>query len=149
MLKTIIDYIKDDIQFPPSDVLLPLKRIEFAARSVNKAIAEEKAVATFYYKTTATFCAPVVSKLTLRDSNWLPLLLWTQSNNDFNDAIADGSLRITTVDDLALQETHLKFSLRRLRAYRLWASPWPNYLEKSPNRLHISSTESTNSSELS
>ena len=106
--KTITDYINHGIQFPPSHLLYSAERMEFVVINNGLLMTDEKAVASFYEKTTASFCVPVASTLALRTSNWFSLLLWTQYNNACNKAIADGFLRVTNVGALALQETHLK-----------------------------------------
>ncbi len=71
-------------------------------------MADEKAVASFYDKTTATFCAPVASTLALRVPDWSTLLVWTQSANVSGYAIAEGFLKVASPTNLAKKETHLK-----------------------------------------
>ena len=71
-------------------------------------MTDEKAVASFYERTTATFCAPVASTLALRLSDWDSLLVWTQSVNVSGYAIADGFLKVTDERTLAEKETQLK-----------------------------------------
>ena len=76
----------------------------------NKAsgLADEKAVASFYDKTTATFCAPVAPTLALRLSDWDSLLMWTQSVNVSGYTIAGGFLKVVSPTNLANKETQLK-----------------------------------------
>jgi hypothetical protein len=58
---------------------------------------DEKAVASFYDKTTATFCVPVASSFAFG----IPCLLeYTQSANFSGYAIADGFLTFINIQDL-------------------------------------------------
>jgi hypothetical protein len=93
----IIDASRSEIELPPPEGLLTAKQIERAVVKLDVAMQDEKAVASFYDKTTATFCAPVASTLALhpRTLDWLNLVVWTQSGNSAY-AIADGFLRIVS-----------------------------------------------------
>jgi hypothetical protein len=70
--------------------LLSARQRNSAVRSIDRDMTDEKAVASFYNKTTATFCAPVASTFALRLLDWDGLLVWTQSANVSGYAIADG-----------------------------------------------------------
>ena len=72
--KSITDYINECSQFPPSHFLMTKEQIECVVRNSGKTKVDEKAVACFYERTTASFCAPVASTLALRTSNWFSLL---------------------------------------------------------------------------
>jgi hypothetical protein len=80
----------NNVQFPPSDEFYSAKDIGRTARNIDENMADEKAVASFYDKTTASFCAPVASTLALGVPG---LLMWTQSANVTGYAIADGFLK--------------------------------------------------------
>jgi hypothetical protein len=90
---------------PPIDDFLTAKDRARIMRRVEKTITDEKGVANFYDKTTATFCASLASKLALHPkisaADWTSLLIWTQSVNSSGYAIMDGELRIfqTASDD--------------------------------------------------
>ena len=60
-------------------------------------MADEKAVASFYDKSTSVFCLPIASILALRHPR---LLLWSQSSNVSGHAIADGYLSFQDLSDL-------------------------------------------------
>ena len=79
--------------------------IEFVTKRATRYMADEKDVAGFYERTTATFCVTVASTLALRN----PLLLtWTQSKNTISFAIADGFLRFTNIPELAEKSVQLE-----------------------------------------
>jgi hypothetical protein len=83
---------------PPVDGFFTAKVRERSVRHVVNTITDEKGVANFYDKTTATFCTPLASTLALHPktsmSDWTSLLLWTQSVSNSGYAIIDGELRI-------------------------------------------------------
>lgn len=83
---------------PPVDGFFTAKDRERGVRRVEKAITDEKGVANFYDKTTATFCTPLASTLALHPNAsiaiWMGLLVWTQSVSSSGYAIMDGELRI-------------------------------------------------------
>ncbi|KIL60282.1 hypothetical protein M378DRAFT_14258 [Amanita muscaria Koide BX008] len=106
--KTIIDSFNDGVQFPPSDALLSARQLNSIVRNVGRDKTDEKAVASFYDKTTALFCAPIASTLALRLSDWDTLLMWTQSANVYGYAIAEGFLQVAGPTDLADKEAQLK-----------------------------------------
>ena len=119
--KTIMDSFNDDVQFPPTDTLLSAQQRNSAVRSIDRDMTDEKAVASFYDKTTSTFCAPVASTLALRLSDWDSLLVWTQSANVSGYAIADGFLKVASPTSLADKEAQLKEAMDKetLRLFRL------------------------------
>ena len=106
--KTIMDFFNDNVQFPPSGILLSVQQRDYVVRSISRDVADEKAVARFYERTTATFCAPVASTLALRVSDWASLLVWTQSANVSGYAIADGFLTFMGPTSLAETEAELR-----------------------------------------
>ncbi|KAF8351949.1 hypothetical protein F5887DRAFT_1170315 [Amanita rubescens] len=106
--KTIMDSFNDNVQFPPCDTLLSARQRNSAVSSIGRDMADEKAVASFYERTTATFCAPVASTLALRVSDWDSLLVWTQSANVSGYAIADGFLTFAGPTSLAEREAELR-----------------------------------------
>ncbi|KAM6493938.1 hypothetical protein JOM56_010299 [Amanita muscaria] len=106
--ETIMNSFNDGFQFPPSGKLPSAEQLEFSVLNIDWDMADEKAVASFYDKTTATFCAPVASTLALRLSDWNTLLVWTQSVNVSGYAIADGFLKVASPTNLAKKETQLK-----------------------------------------
>lgn len=63
--------------------------------------ADEKAVASFYERTTGTFCANIASTLALHPCapEWSTLLTWTQSSEISGYAIADGFLALIDVSE--------------------------------------------------
>jgi hypothetical protein len=80
--------IKDGVQFP-KDILYPAMMVDTLVKTTSKGMADEKAVASFYERTTALLCLPAASVLALR----VPFLLdWTQSANVTGYAIAEGFL---------------------------------------------------------
>jgi hypothetical protein len=120
--KTIMDSFNDNVQFPPSGTLLSVQQRDCAVCSIGQDVADEKAVASFYERTTATFCAPVASTLALRVSNWASLLVWTQSANVSGYAtIADGFLTFAGPTSLAQREAELKQAMdeETFRLFRL------------------------------
>ncbi|KAF8346672.1 hypothetical protein F5887DRAFT_882970 [Amanita rubescens] len=106
--ETILNSFNDGFQFPPSGKLPSAEILDFSVLNMDWDMADEKAVASFYDKTTATFCAPVASTLALRLSDWNTLLVWTQSANVSGYAIADGFLKVASPTNLAKKETQLK-----------------------------------------
>ncbi|KIL61380.1 hypothetical protein M378DRAFT_199549, partial [Amanita muscaria Koide BX008] len=106
--ETIMNSFNDGFQFPPSGKLPSAEQLEFSVFNIDWDMADEKAVASFYDKTTATFCAPVASTLALRLSDWNTLLVWTQLANVSGYAIADGFLKVASPTNLAKKETQLK-----------------------------------------
>ena len=60
-------------------------------------MADEKAVASFYDKSTSAFCLPIASILALQHPR---LLWWSQSSNVSGHAIADGHLSFHDLSDL-------------------------------------------------
>ena len=119
--KRIMGYSKDDVQFPPSETLLSVQQRDYVVRSISRDVADEKAVARFYERTTATFCAPVASTLALRLSGWDSLLVWTRSANVSGYAIADGFLKVASPTRLAEKEAKLRQAMdeETLRLFRL------------------------------
>ncbi|KAF8348709.1 hypothetical protein F5887DRAFT_1249742 [Amanita rubescens] len=106
--KTIMDSFNDGVQFPPSDTLLSARQLNSIVRNIGRDKTDEKALASFYDKTTALFCAPIASTLALRLSDWDTLLMWTQSANAYGYAIAGGFLQVAGPTDLADKEAQLK-----------------------------------------
>ena len=90
---------------PPVDGFFTAKDRERGVRRVEKTVTDEKGVAKFYDKTTATFCTPLASTLALHPNtsiaDWTSLLVWTQSVSTSGYAIIDGELRVfqTASDD--------------------------------------------------
>jgi hypothetical protein len=84
-------------------------------------MADEKAVASFYDKTTVTFCARRASTLALRLSHWGGLLVWTRSPNVSGYAIAGGFLKVASPTNVAKKETQLKEAMgeEALRLFRV------------------------------
>ncbi|KAM6503753.1 hypothetical protein JOM56_000696 [Amanita muscaria] len=103
-----MDSFNDGVQFPPSDTLLSARQLNSIVRNIGRDKTDEKAVASFYDKTTALFCAPIASTLALRLSDWDTLLMWTQSANVCGYAIAEGFLQVAGPTDLAHKEAQLK-----------------------------------------
>src|SRR6266550_1773134 len=106
--ETIMNFFNDGVEFPPCDTLLSARQRNSIVRGVDRRMSDEKAVASFYDKTTATFCAPIASTLALRVPDWSTLLVWTQSANVSGYAIAEGFLKVASPTNLAKKETHLK-----------------------------------------
>ena len=106
--KTIMDFFNDGVKFPPSDTLLSARQLNSIVRCLGRDKTDEKALASFYDKTTALFCAPVASTLALRFSDWDTLLMWTQSANVYGYAIAGGFLHVAGPTDLADKEAQLE-----------------------------------------
>ena len=69
-----------------------------SAKRISLEAQDEKAVASYYEKTTAQYCLPLASTLALHPnaplSEWRPLLEWTQSVSSSGYAIMDGQLSI-------------------------------------------------------
>jgi hypothetical protein len=118
--KTIIDSFNDGVQFPPSHKLYSAEDIDRAVENLDKDMADEKAVASFYDKTTPTFCAPVASILALRIPG---LLMWTQQANVSGYAIANGVLKFAGPTALADKDAQLEEALDKetLKLFRLLA----------------------------
>src|SRR6266481_3191068 len=76
---------------PPVDGFITAKDRERAMRRVEKTITDEKGVANFYDKTTATFCMPLASKLALHPktliADWTGPPVWTQPASSSGYAI--------------------------------------------------------------
>jgi hypothetical protein len=107
--KTIMDSFNDGVQLPPSDRRMHAWQvIDSIVNNAGWAKTDESAVASFYDKTTALFCAPIASTLALRLSEWATVLMWTQSANVSGYAIADGFLHFAHPIDLANREALLK-----------------------------------------
>lgn len=118
--KTLIDSFNDGIHFPPSHKMYSAEDIYRALENLDMDMADEKAVACFYDKTTATFCAPVASALALGIPG---LLMWTQSANVTGYAIADGFLKFAGPTALANKDAQLEQAMDKetLELFRLLA----------------------------
>jgi hypothetical protein len=118
--KTITDSFNDGVQLPPSDILSSAEQLDFAVGNIDRDMADEKAVSSFYDKTTATFCVPVASTLALRLPHWNSLLVWTQSANVSGYAIADGFLKVAGPTNLADKDAQLEKAMDKetLRLFR-------------------------------
>ena len=118
--KTIIDSFNDGVPFPLYDLPSARQRNSIV-RNIDWYIADVQAVASFYDKTTASFCAPIASTLALRLPDWDTLLMWTQSANVSGYAIADGFLTVAHPTKLAEKEAELRQSMgeETLRLLRL------------------------------
>jgi hypothetical protein len=118
--KTIIDSF-NGVQFPPTGILSSAEQLDFAVGNIDRDMADEEAVASFYDKTTATFCAPVASTLALRLSYWNSLLVWTQSPNVSGYAIANGFLKVAGPTTFANKGAQLEEATDKetLRLFRL------------------------------
>jgi hypothetical protein len=94
--------------------------IDRALENLDMDMADEKAVACFYDKTTAMFCAPVASALALGIPG---LLMWTQSANVTGYAIADGFLKFAGPTALANKDAQLEQAMDKetLELFRLLA----------------------------
>jgi len=103
--KSIVEFVNAGVQFPPSEYFDSATDIERAVRKVGVDVIDEKAVASFYDKTTATFCGSVASTLALRNPD---LFKWTQSANVSGYAIADGFLTFAGPTTLAGMDARLK-----------------------------------------
>ena len=86
---TVDKTISDGVQFPPSDAFYSATQIARTLTNIEASVVDEKEVASFYERTTATFCLPVASSLAL---GFPGLLRWSQSSNVTGYAIADGFL---------------------------------------------------------
>jgi hypothetical protein len=131
--KTVIESFKGGVQFSPSDELYSAKAIRRAVNNLDKFLEDEKAVASFYDKTTATFCVPVASILALRIPG---MLRWTQSANVSGYAIADGFLKFAGPKTLADMDAQLKEAMNKetLKLFRRLAgrhSPLVTYKIKN------------------
>ena len=89
-------------------------------QNLDRDMADEKAVTTFYERTTATFCATVASTLALRIPG---LLMWSQSANVSDYAIADGFLKFAGPTALADKHALLEEAMDKetLKLFRLMA----------------------------
>ena len=105
--KTIVDSFNDGIKIPPSNILPSALQRDFMVENFNQMMTDEKAVASFYDKTTAWFCATIASTLAFRLSVWDSLLTWTQSADVYGPAIADGFLHVAHPEILANREAQL------------------------------------------
>ena len=83
---------------PPVDGFCTAKDRERGVMHVEKIITDEKGVANFYDKTTATFCMPLALTLALHPktltADWTGLLVWMQSVSSSGYAIVDKELWI-------------------------------------------------------
>ena len=78
-------------------------------------------MASFYERTTATFCAPIASTLALRLSDWDTLLMWTRSANVSGYAIANSFLTVAHPTELAEKDAELRQAMdeETLRLFQL------------------------------
>jgi hypothetical protein len=104
----INEYLKIRVELPPSETLRSAERLHYHVLELEWQMADEKAVASFYNKTTVIFCASVASTLALRTPDWTSLLRWTWSANISGYAIADGFLTFASPEDLALKDVQLE-----------------------------------------
>ncbi|KIM77402.1 hypothetical protein PILCRDRAFT_12041 [Piloderma croceum F 1598] len=103
---------------PPIDDFFTAKDRERALRNVDKTVTDEKGVANFYDKITATFCTPLASTLALHSkasiSDWSSLLVWTHGNHGDRDTsyvIRDSSSPFATWEIKSLFASPLEVML--------------------------------------
>src|SRR5260221_2195479 len=97
--------ISHGVQFP-SGLLFPANVVDTLVRGPGTRMTDEKAVASFYEKTTAILCIQAASVLALG----VPFLLnWTQSANVTGYAMADGFLHF--VDTISSSDIYAELDL--------------------------------------
>lgn len=128
---------------PSVDDFFTAKERTKILKRVEKTITDEKGVANFYDKTTATFCTPLAPTLALHPkiltADWTGLLAWTQSASSSGYAIMDGELRIfrTANDDEVTEREKIVEAMdgetrRAFEAIRDSGLPFATWEMKSP-----------------